>query len=172
MLIDDFMPRFDFSETHDIKIYATAEQVFRAAHEIDFCESWLVRWLMRLRGMSTGKMTLRELRKTIFEKLGERENREILLGLAGQFWTPFGNLQKIDSTNFREFNKKGFAKAVWDFSLVESEGETCLTTQTRIKCTDAASRRSFGFYWTFVQPFSGLIRMEMLKLIKKKAEGS
>jgi hypothetical protein len=172
MLIDDFMPRFDFKETHDIKIYATAEQVFRAAHEIDFCESWVVRWLMRLRGMSAGKMTLRELRKTIFEKLGESENREILLGLAGKFWTPMGNLQKIDASNFREFNEKGFAKATWNFWLDETKGETRLTTETRIECMDAESRKSFGFYWTFIQPFSALIRKEMLRLIKRKAEGN
>ncbi|MGC2237599.1 MAG: hypothetical protein WA584_15660 [Pyrinomonadaceae bacterium] len=172
MLIDDFMPRFDFSETHDIKIRATAENVFRALMEVDFCESWLVRWLLRLRGMSAEKTTLRELRKTIFEKLGESENREILLGLAGKFWTPMGNLQKIDSSNFREFNEKGFAKAACNFRLDEIDGETRLTTETRIKCMDAESRRSFGFYWTFIQPFSGLIRKEALRLVKRKAEGN
>jgi hypothetical protein len=170
MLIDDFMPRFDFSETHDIRIRATAERVFRVVNEIDFCESWVVRWLLRLRGMSSEKMSLSELPKSNFEKLGESKNREFLIGLVGKFWTPFGNLQKIDSGNFREFNEKGFAKATWNFLVDETEGETRLTTQTRIKCTDAESRRSFGFYWTFIQPFSGLIRMEMLRLIKKKAE--
>jgi hypothetical protein len=45
-----------------------------------------------------------------------------------------------------------------------------LTTETRIKCLDNESRRSFGFYWMFIQPFSGLIRMEMLRAIKRKAE--
>jgi len=171
MLIDDFMPRFDFSETHDIRIRATAENVFRVVNEIDFCESWVVRWLLRLRGMPSEKMSLSELPKSNFEKLGESKNREFLIGLVGKFWTPWGNLQKIDSGNFREFNEKGFAKATWNFLVDETEGETRLTTQTRIKCTDAESRRSFGFYWTFIQPFSGLIRMEMLKLIKRKAEG-
>jgi hypothetical protein len=171
MLIDDFMPRFDFSETHDIRIRATAENVFRVVNEIDFCESWVVRWLLRLRGMPSEKMSLRELPKANFEKLGESKNREFLIGLVGKFWTPWGNLQKINSGNFREFNEKGFAKATWNFLVDETGGETRLTTQTRIKCTDAESRRSFGFYWTFIQPFSGLIRMEMLKLIKKKAEG-
>ncbi len=172
MLIDDFMPRFDFNETHDIRIRATAENVFRTLNEIDFCESTIIRWLVRLRGMSAEKMSLREVRKTIFEKLGESENREILLGLAGKFWTPMGNLQQIDASNFREFNEKGFAKATWNFLVDETEGETHLTTETRIKCTDAESRKSFGFYWTFIQPFSGLIRMEMLKLVKRKAEKS
>ena len=172
MLIDSFLPDYDFSETHDIKIRATAENVFRALGEVDLCESAIVRWLFRLRGLPTENMTLRELRRLRFETLGENKNREILLGLAGRFWTLTGNLQKINSKNFLEFNEKGFAKAAWNFWLDEAQGETRLTTETRIKCTDAESRKSFGFYWTFIQPFSGLIRKEMLKTIKKRAEKS
>lgn len=172
MLIDDFMPRFDFSETHDVEIHATAENVFRALNEVDLCESTIVRWLFRLRGLPTDKITLREMQKMRFETLGESENREVLLGLAGRFWTLMGDLKKVNSNNFREFNEKGFAKAVWNFSLDETGGETRLTTETRIKCLDAESRKSFGFYWTFIQPFSGLIRKEMLRLIKQKAESA
>ncbi len=172
MLIDDFMPSYDFTETHDIRIRATAENVYRALNEVDLCESAIVRWLFRLRGLPTEKMTLRELRRLRFETLDESKNQELLLGLAGRFWTLTGNLQKINSNNFREFNEKGFAKAAWNFWLDEAQGETRLTTETRIKCTDAESRKSFGFYWTFIQPFSGLIRKEMLKLIKQKAEKS
>jgi len=172
MLIDSFLPEYDFNETHDIKIRATAESVYRALGEFDMCESPVVRWLLFLRGMSTGKMTLRELRRTRFELLGESENRELLVGLVGRFWTLRGDLQKINAGNFRQFNEKGFAKAVWNFSLDEQGGETRLTTETRIECTDAESRRSFRFYWTFIQPFSGLIRTEMLKTIKRKAESA
>jgi len=132
----------------------------------------VVRWLFRLRGMPREKMTLRELQRLRFETLGESENRELLLGLAGRFWTIRGDLRKINSNSFREFNQKGFAKAVWDFSLNETNGETRLTTETRIKCLDAESRRSFGFYWTFIQPFSGLIRKEILKTVKRKSENA
>jgi len=170
MLIDSFLPEYDFSETHDIKIRATAENVFRTLNEVDLCESPIIRLLFFLRGIPTGKMTLREMLR--FETLGENENRELLLGLVGKFWTLTGGLRKIGAGNFREFNEKGLAKAVWNFSLDETGGETRLTTETRIQCTDSESRRSFGFYWTFVQPFSGLIRMEMLKTIKRKAEGA
>ena len=170
MLIDEFLPDYDFSEKHDIKIRAPAGKVFRSLNEINLCQSLIIRGLFFLRGLPREKMTLREMRKTRFETLGETENREILLGLAGKFWTIRGDLQKIDADNFREFDEKGFAKAVWNFSLDETDGETRLTTETRVKCLDAESRKSFGFYWNFIQPFSGLIRKEMLKLVKKKAE--
>jgi len=170
MLIDSFLPEYDFVETHDIKIRATAENVFRALNAVDLCESAIIRWLFRLRGMPTREMTLRELRRHRFEVLGESENRELLLGLAGRFWTIKGDLRIISSQNFREFNDKGFAKAVWNFLLDEAEGETRLTTETRIKCLDAESRKKFGFYWTLIQPFSALIRKEILKAIKQRAE--
>ena len=172
MLIDSFLPEYDFSETHDIKIRATAKDVFRTLNEVDLCESPIIRLLLFLRGISPGKTTLHETQFPL-EMLGENENRELLLGLTGRFWTLTGGLRKIGADKFREFNEKGLAKAAWNFSLDEQgDGETRLTTETRIRCTDAESRRSFRFYWTFVQPFSGLIRMEILKTIKRKAEGA
>jgi hypothetical protein len=76
----------------------------------------------------------------------------------------------VNAENFKAFDKSGYAKAVWNFSLNGDGDNTRLTTETRIKCLDEGSRRCFGFYWTFVQPFSGLIRMEMLKMIKRRAE--
>ena len=170
MLIDDFLPEFDFDEKHGIQIRASAASVYCTLNEIDFGESFVVRWLLRLHGMSGEAVSLRNLEYSKFKILGETLNKEVLIGLAGRFWTPWGDMQKVDASNFREFEKPGYAIAVWNFSLDGSSNETCLTTETRIRCLDDGSRRSFGFYWTFIQPFSGLIRMEMLKTIKRHAE--
>lgn len=170
MLIDEFMPKYDFKETHDIKIRAKRADVFRALNETDLCDSRIIRTLFFLRGLPTRKMKLSEMKKLRFETLGKNENEEVLLGLAGKFWKITGDLQKINSSNFREFDKKDFAKAVWNFSLDEEAEETRLTTETRIKCLSEESRKSFGFYWTFIQPFSSIIRMEILKAIKRNAE--
>jgi len=57
-----------------------------------------------------------------------------------------------------------------DYSLAAEGPATRLTTETRIKCLDEDSRSRFGWYWAFIRPFSGLIRMEMLRAIKRKAE--
>lgn len=170
MLIDEFLPKYDFVETHDIEIRASAEIVFGLMDEVDLCESPIIRWLFFLRGLPKGHLKLRDLKKSNFEILGIEKNKELLIGLAGKFWTLTGQMQKINAENFRAFDKKGFAKAVWNFSVDGSGNETRLTTETRVRCLDDASRRSFRFYWTFIQPFSGLIRNEMLKVIKKKAE--
>lgn len=170
MLIDEFLPEHDFIETHGITIRAAKAEVYRVVNEVDFSESLIIRWLFRLRGMCAENLTLRALKKFRFETLGESLDKEMVIGLVGRFWTLGGGLQKTDAESFRRFDKAGYAKAVWNFSLVEDGEKTRMTTQTRIKCLDAESRRSFGRYWMFIQPFSGLIRTEMLKTIKRKAE--
>ena len=170
MLIDEFLSEYDFEEKHSMAIRADAATVYEAAQNANFGESWIVRMLLTLRGMSADALTLRNLSYSKFRILGERPSKELLIGLAGRFWTPWGDLQDVNAENFKAFDKSGYAKAVWNFSLDRDGGNTRLTTETRIKCLDDSSRRSFGFYWTFVQPFSGLIRMEMLRSIKRKAE--
>lgn len=170
MLIDDFLPTYDFVETHGISIHAGAGEIYRVANEIDFSESFLIRSLFFLRGLATEKVTLESLKRSRFEILGETPGSEILLGLVGRFWTANGDLKKIDAESFKRFATAGYAKAVWNFALRPEGSAVRLTTETRIKCTDAESRRWFGFYWMFVRPFSGLIRLEMLRLIKRRAE--
>lgn len=170
MLIDEFLSQYDFNETHEIAIRADAANIYRVANEVDFSDSLIIRWLFRLRGMSANNVTLRSLRKSRFEVLGETLNKEMVIGIVGRFWTLGGGLQKIDAESFKRFDTAGYAKAVWNFSLCPDGDNTRLTTETRIKCLDAESRKSFGFYWRFIGPFSGLIRMEMLRTIKRGAE--
>jgi hypothetical protein len=173
MLIDEFLPVYDFSERHETRVRAAAAKVYAAVDSTDFNESWIIWSLLTLRGLGFGNtsknLTLRDAFDN-FTVLGETPNEEILLGLAGKFWTLTGSLQKVDAGNFKQFDKPGLAKAVWNFSLAETGGETLLKTETRIQCLDEESRQSFALYWTVIKPFSGLIRTEMLRLIKEKAE--
>ncbi len=172
MLIDEFLSEYDFVERHDISIHAGAADIYRAANEVDFSESFIIKWLLRLRGMSGTNVTLKSMKRSRFEILGETLNKEMVLGLVGRFWTLQGDLKKIDAESFKKFDTTGYAKAVWNFSLAKDGDETRLSTETRIKCLDAESRRSFEWYWMLIRPFSGLIRMEMLKTIKNRVEMS
>lgn len=79
----------------------------------------------------------------------------------------------MDADDFRAFDRPGYAKAVWNFSLVEeSAGITRLATETRVHCLDDVSRLRFRVYWAMIAPFSGLIRRETLRAIRKTAEGT
>jgi hypothetical protein len=106
-----------------------------------------------------------------FILLGEKPNEELLLGLVGRFWTLSGELRRLDSEGFRKFNEPGFAKAAWNFSLSErSDGSVLLETETRVCCTNDASRKRFRLYWFVIGVFSGLIRREVLRAVKQNAE--
>lgn len=179
MLIDEFMPVYDFDEKHETIVRASAETVYAALDSFDFNESTVIRRLFRLRGLALKSacdataqtLTLRDMTKFGFVVLGEKPDKEILLGLVGKFWKPDGDLQKINAEDFLSFDKTGYAKAAWNFTITESAAkETRLTTETRVRCTDDASRSQFRFYWTFIKPFSGWIRQETLKLAKRKSE--
>jgi len=64
------------------------------------------------------------------------------------------------------------ARAVWNFTGQEAAaGRTLLSTETRIVCGDAASRRKFRLYWLVVRPFSGLSRLLMLRAVRRACAG-
>ncbi|MBA3770423.1 MAG: hypothetical protein H0X08_08015 [Blastocatellia bacterium] len=170
MLIDDFLPQYDFEEKHSIESDAEPAAIYEAALDADFSESFIVRALLTLRGMYADALSIRNLSYSKFRILAEQPAKELLIGLAGKFWTPWGDLQDVNATNFREFRKDGYAKAAWNFTIDKTSGGSLLQTETRIQCIGESTRRYFGFYWTFVQPFSGLIRMEMLRTIRRRAE--
>ncbi|MGH9649109.1 MAG: hypothetical protein ACRD3I_01435, partial [Terriglobales bacterium] len=65
----------------------------------------------------------------------------------------------------------GYAKAMWNFTVERAEeGVTRLATETRVVTYGSSARRKFRAYWLVVGPFSGLIRKEMLRLVKRNAE--
>ncbi|MGH7601003.1 MAG: hypothetical protein ACREOI_31985 [bacterium] len=183
MLIDEFLPAYDAIEHHQIDIHSSAERVYMAARTLDLSGSAWVRWLFRLRGfpalffsrarsLQEGLgLTLDSLLKTGFILLGEMPLREIVLGLVGKFWTSSGCIQRLDKAGFLSFTTPDYAKAVWNFSLLpQADGTTRLLTETRVLCLDETSRRRFRLYWVFIRPFSGLIRREALRAIKRQAE--
>ena len=79
----------------------------------------------------------------------------------------------MDAASFEAFDKPGYAKAVWNFSLVDlGANVTRLATETRVVCSDRASKIRFRLYWTLIAPFSGLIRRQVLRAIKRKTEST
>jgi len=180
LLIDEFLPVYDVSEYHETKIRATVETVYDALRNTDMGRSLIVRLLLRARSMPTlfasgakrsVHLNLEGLLKSGFVLLGEARPNEIALGLIGQFWRFSAGTCSIPANEFAAFYKPGFAKAVWNFSLVEEDqGRTRLATETRVLCLDKASKRRFRVYWAAIAPFSGLIRREVLRTIRREAE--
>jgi hypothetical protein len=180
-LIDELMPRFDAVERHAIRIAAPPEVVYAALRRVDLLGSRLIRWLIALRSLPAAlgrpraraarvALTLDRMLEHGFVLLGERPGRELALGVVGRFWTPGGERVPVDAEGFRAFDRAGYAKVVWDFRLApEAGGATRLSTETRIWCLDPGSRRRFGRYWLVVRPFSGLIRLVLLRAVAQEA---
>jgi hypothetical protein len=109
--------------------------------------------------------------KSGFVLLGDNAPDEIALGVIGQFWKLSGGRYCVDAVGFDAFDQPGYTRAVWNFSLVDLGGNvTRLATETRVVCSDSASRIRFRLYWTLIGPFSGLIRREVLRTIRAKVE--
>lgn len=171
-LIDKFLPQYDFCERHSIEINAPAAVIYRTARTMDFRQAHLSYFLCRLRGLSpAAKPTLESILQKHFVFLGEEPNKELLLGITGKFWTLDGGLMRVAGEDFINFERTGYAKAVWDFSLTEiGNGASRLETETRVFCTDETSRSLFRAYWFLIRAFSGLMRREILCVIKRRSE--
>lgn len=114
--------------------------------------------------------TMRDLEELGFKVLHEEVNELLIIGLIGQFWKPKGHLVDLDSNDFRGFDKPGFVKATASFQLLDRDAATLLTTETLVEPTDLDAKRSFRRYWRLIGPFSGLVRRDWLRSVKRLAE--
>jgi hypothetical protein len=78
----------------------------------------------------------------------------MVVSLTGRFWRVRGR------------GPEAPADAVVDFRARPGS----LTTETRVHIADPESRRKFERYWRVVRPFSGLIRSQVLRAAKRRAE--
>ena len=172
MLADKYLPQFHYNEIHRIAIAASPASISKHLASLDVSESWIIRLLLTLRGIPKKTATgIEGWKRMGFVVLEHQPDKEIVLGLIGQFWKTHGNIQQVQPEEFVTFNKDGYLKALWNFEIIPvSASQVKLETETRVYCTNENVRKKFGRYWFFVKPFSGLIRTEMLKIIKRKAE--
>ena len=179
MRIDEFLPRYDTAERHQITVHAPPDRAYAAVKSIDLLRIPVVAGLLALRGIPrifSGDLPLSrrlgfdQLVEAGFVVLDEIPGEEIVLGLVGQFWRPTAAFRRIAAEEFVPFDEAGYAKAAQNFA-VESHGSTStLITETRVQFTDDDARRQFSRYWRFVGPFSGLIRTQILRRVQREAE--
>jgi hypothetical protein len=180
VLIDRFVADPDFSERHSIEVAGTAADAYRALWSADLVSSRIVGALLRLRSLPSAllgretarrtpsSLTLRDAIGDRFGLLAEVPGHEVVVGVAGRFWRPTGNVEPFQRELFDEPLPRGLAKAVWNFAVEAASGHPVrVTTETRVECADRASRIKFAAYWALIRPFSGLIRIQMLWAIQR-----
>lgn len=194
MLIDRYMPDYQFCERHSVLIQVNREEVYHVIKHLKPTDTPLIRLLFGIRMLPTvlaghlsearkrfGRIkekhatpsVLDNMKRTGFILLDEDPGCEMVVGVIGQFWKPILNKPvKLDSaTEFLDFDDPTYAKGVMNVILsAPRKGETLVLTETRVCVNDPVIRRKFALYWKLIYPGSALIRRMMLHTIKKQAE--
>jgi hypothetical protein len=162
MLLSEVLPRWDVRKRRSIELDAPAERVWEALHATTLGEMRVARVLFRLRGLPAdaagGILDLEG-----FRRLAESPGRELVVGAVGKPWLPTGGL--VRGADPRTFEEPGYA--LMALNVVYSDNT--LSTETRVRCTDARSRLFFKLYWLVVGAFSNVVRDDWLRAVKRRA---
>ena len=181
MLIDEYLPTYDANEVHETVINAPIDRVYPLVRSLDLGDSVLAspfrayqraaRWMSPDAARTTRDgLSLQSFLDYGFVLLAEQPPREVVIGLTERVGLG-ERVRPLQGEAFKTFNEPGFARAAWNFSLQPLDASrTRLVTETRVLCNDPQSRRRFGVYWRFIRVFSGMIRVEILRTVKKSAE--
>ncbi|GBQ97984.1 hypothetical protein GLI01_18670 [Gluconacetobacter liquefaciens] len=173
--LDQFVPRFDFSERHHIDIAAPARRIMNAVAAYRTQDDRLTRMAIRLREVPArllGQTQGRPLDRSDFTLLERRDDTAIVYGLIGAFWQADYGLCAIPAPAiFQADRQDDVCKLVLGFTLHPGPGHRRrLVTETRVFCVTARARRLFTPYWYLIRPVSGLIRRRMLAAICRASE--
>jgi len=173
--LDTVLPRYRHREVHATVARATPEAVWAALHATTAGELALTRVLTRLRGLAqpeTGTPFLQGLTRR-FDLLVQEPGRLLVAGGAGQPWKPRGGRQVHvrDIAELAAFAEPGYVLMAVSFELQPAgAGRTRLVTETRVQPTDRRAALAFAPYWLVVRCGSGLIRRDVLRAVRRRAE--
>jgi hypothetical protein len=183
--LDDLLPDHDARDVHEIWVDASCSRVWSALNQVTLREMPAFRALLFLRQPSlplahrnrklvsrTDRPLLAEMASGAFVALVQRPPSELVLGMIAKPWRPASSLRAIDRPGFVDFAEPGWVKIVLGFQLEELDGRTRLTTETRVRATDAAARRWFRLYWLPVGWGSAATRRSWLRAVRRRAEAA
>ena len=155
---DEYLPSYEFSTQHEVAVDAPSDVTDRALREVTFRDVPIVRALLFARGEGARRLDEPVVatmvpRGTVVE---DTPGEGMVLSVTGQFWRLRGRGPEPPATAVVGFRSR--------------RGR--LSTETRVHVSDPVSRRKFQRYWRVVRPFSGLIRMSILRAAKRRAEAA
>ena len=176
--LDDIMPEYQFFERHSARIHARPEQVMQAIRQSTFGDLKSLVTLLKIRGAAL---------RTPFHT-GDWQDKRVLDAFSASGYLFGGSEHEIAMfgvwnvrTNhrpevhtlqeFADYREQGAVKMAFDFNVEEAgEGWSTISTETRILALDDLTRRGMARYWRLIVPGSGLLRLQWLDGIKKRAE--
>lgn len=170
MHLNEALPRWDRRERHEVLCDAPPAAVMRAAETVTWREAPIFYGLMAMMSLGRPRFSADQPVLDMFVGSGfsvlVRTEDEIVVGGIERFSRkrPVIGLERPDLASFRNFDEPGCVKIGFNFRFTDGK----LTTETRVKATDARSRRLFGLYWIVIRPGSGLIRHVWLRAIRRR----
>ena len=171
--LDDLLPAYEFSERHAVEIDAPAARIDEAVRSVSMSDLpvartlWWLRRMGRPYGDSSKPFVGGELPGVVLDDV---DGEGIVLGLTGQLWRILGGerdaTRPTTADEFLAYDRPDTCKVIVEFRI----GSGTLSTETRVHVADPVSRRKFRRYWLVVRPFSGLIRIQLLRAARRRAE--
>ncbi|MBB1258526.1 hypothetical protein [Streptomyces alkaliterrae] len=168
--LDGVIPTWDRRERHRLPVSADAGTVIRAAEELTWGEVPSFRRTMAAAGM--GRVRFSRERPVLsmfldngFRMLHRSEDQLVVGGIERiSRKQPIVAMGEEPAAEFRDFEAPSHILIAFDFRYADG----VLTTETRVRCTDAKARRLFGAYWFVIRPGSGAIRHIWLRGIRRR----
>jgi two-component system response regulator DevR len=180
-LLDEFAPNRDFALTEHLVVGAPPDATYAAVAPLrdENLRSRALRSLTWARGLpvrarphETAPAFEEILVRGKWVLLGERPGREIVLGAAGRFWTPFLKWHDITPEEFATYGRPRSGTIALAFSVRPYEREqSLLTFGTRITVLDPVARRWAQSYWRAIRPSAALVARQILHAVNEEATG-
>lgn len=168
-LIDRYLPHFTFGHRYDIAIDSDdLNEVYAIARDLDLSRSPVVPLLFKLRGLPVSRLNARAFTAAMgWTDLEESAPDEFLIGYRRR-----GRLEPLLHPHGAATDPADVTqKVVFSFRFSrQGDRKVLVDTETRVLCIGRAATFQFWLYWLAIKPFSGLIRREILRLIKQEAE--
>jgi hypothetical protein len=176
--LDDILPEYQFSERHSAQVHARREQAMQAIRQSTFADMKSLVTLLKIRAVVV---------RAPFQGIDDLADKRILDAFvrSGYFqdstedeiaifwaWNARAN-RRPDVHNLKElaaYREQGAVKMAIGFHVEETgDGWCTIRTETRVAVLDDVSR-GMARYWRLIVPGSGLLRLQWLEGIKKRAE--
>jgi hypothetical protein len=177
--LDEFMPAWQFRESHTIQVAAPPAQVFDAVKRVRADEIVFFRtltWIRRggrpippgILNAGARESLIDVALKGGFVRLAEDAPRELVIGTVVA--APASGHGVLTPEVFHRMLPPGFALAAMNFVVApDGAGRSWVVTETRVFANSAGARRRFAAYWRVIYPGSAIIRRMWLHAIKRKA---
>jgi len=176
--LDDFMPEYQFNERHSTRVHARPDQVIQAARQATFSDMTSLVALLRIRGavlrlpVHAGDWQDQRILDAFSASgylSGGSEHEIVMLGVVNAREKRRPDLHSLQQA--ADYRAPGAVKMAFNFKVEDAGGGwSAITTETRVLALDDATSRGMGRYWRLIVPGSGLLRLQWLDGIKRRAE--